>query len=189
MPAPGDPSVRTARLELLWLSPETMRALLAGTVGELGGAAVPSDWVEEMRPRLRMRLAQVERQPERAVFLLRAMIDRRGRELVGHIGFHGPPGANALGAADALELGYTVRAPFRRQGYATEAVLALIAWAERSHGIRRFLASIAPANVASLGLAYRLGFAEVGRVIDDEDGEEIVFELRRPGGSRAGASA
>ena len=64
--------------------------------------------------------------------------------MVGHAGFHGPPGVNGRDLPAALELAYTVFAAYRRRGYAREAVAALLDWARSVHGIRRFLASIAP---------------------------------------------
>jgi RimJ/RimL family protein N-acetyltransferase len=96
--------------------------------------------------------------------------------MVGHVGFHGPPGYNALKAADAVEVGYTIFPEHRRRGYATEAVRALLDWA-RAQGIHRFVASVGPQNEPSLALVRRLGFREVGRHWDDEDGEELEFEL------------
>ena len=49
-------------------------------------------------------------------------------------------------------------------------------WAATEHGVRRFRASVAPDNVASLALVARLGFTVVGRRIDEVDGEELVLE-------------
>jgi RimJ/RimL family protein N-acetyltransferase len=101
-------------------------------------------------------------------------------EMVGHAGFHGPPGRNAQNDPDAVEIGYTIYPDFRRRGYATEAARALIGWARDERGIHRFLFSISPENEPSLAIARRLGFTEVGRHWDDEDGEELEFELRVP---------
>ncbi len=173
------PCIGTARLDLHWLSPELMRGLLDGAVTEIDGAAVSEPWREAMLPRLRMRFAQIEQDPRTAPFLLRTIVERGSSRLIGHIGFHGPPGANALAAADSLELGYGVAPLARRQGYATEAVLGMMDWAAREHRIRRFLASVGPWNAPSLRLVAKLGFVEVARVMDEEDGLEIVFELRR----------
>jgi RimJ/RimL family protein N-acetyltransferase len=80
--------------------------------------------------------------------------------MVGHAGFHGPPGTGGLPPGKA-ELGYTVFPTFRGHGYATEAAIALMEWAE-SRGIRRFAASV-----------------RTGRQWDKEDGLELVFELDR----------
>jgi RimJ/RimL family protein N-acetyltransferase len=97
--------------------------------------------------------------------------------MIGHIGFHGPPGVNGPSRPDSLEVGYTVFEPFRRRGYASEAVSALLEWARDRHGIRDFVAAVGPHNVPSLGLVRRFGFRQTGRQWDDEDGEELVFEL------------
>ena len=95
-----------------------------------------------------------------------------GRPMAGHIGFHGPP--DVVGRA---EMGYTVFPPFRRQGYAMEAAKAMMEWARGRHGVTRFYLSISPENEASLAIAAKLGFRQVGEQIDEEDGLEIVFEL------------
>jgi [ribosomal protein S5]-alanine N-acetyltransferase len=55
-------------------------------------------------------------------------------------------------------------------------VLALLEHA-RGQGVHRFVASVAPENEPSLAIVRRLGFAEVGRHWDDEDGEELEFVL------------
>ena len=99
------------------------------------------------------------------------MVLRGKAEVVGDIGFHGPPDAEGM-----VEIGYSVAEPWRRRGFATEAALALSAWAARQPGVRRLRASVAPDNVASLRVAAQLGLTEVGRQIDEEDGEEIVLE-------------
>jgi len=97
--------------------------------------------------------------------------------MVGHAGFHGPPGVNGRDLPGALELAYTVFAPHRRHGYAREAVAALVDWARSVHGIRRFLASSAPDNEPSTSVVTSIGFVDAGQRWDDEDGLELVFEL------------
>jgi len=75
-------------------------------------------------------------------------------------------------------VGYSVFDPYRRRGYATEVVRALIDWASREHGIHHFVASISPGNEPSLALVRRLGFKHTGQHWDEEDGEELEFELK-----------
>ena len=177
------PSIVSQRLELVALSPEAIGAVLAGQrgeAGELAGIAIPDEWPDEHDERfLRLRADQMRKDPAWGQWLVRALALREpGRPMIGHAGFHGPPGINALRAADAVEVGYTVLPDFRGRGYATEAAGALIEWAHAAHGIRRFIASVAPGNVASLALVGRLGFVQTGSQWDEEDGEELVFELR-----------
>ena len=106
---------------------------------------------------------------------------KRGRPMVGHAGFHGPPGTSASQKPDAVEIGYTIFEPYRGNGYATEAALALIDWARSERGIEIVIASVSPTNVASLAIVRRLGFVQTGTQWDDEDGEELIFELRPRG--------
>ncbi len=169
--------ISTARLDLILFTPETLDAVLSGRASSIEDVALPADWVRSSERVLRRRLDQVSRDPDCADWLLRAMVRRETREFVGRIGFHGPPGANALGAGDAVELGYTVEPEFRRQGFAEEAIRGMMGWA-RTRSVSRFMASTGPTNTPSLALAAKLGFTEVARVIDEEDGPEIVFELR-----------
>ena len=98
---------------------------------------------------------------------MRAMVLPESGQMVGHCGFHGPPGVNGPQDPEAVEIGYTVLLPQRRRGYATEAVQALIAWAVTQHKIRRFIASISPSNQPSIGLVTKLGFRQTGTQWDE----------------------
>ncbi len=169
-------TIATERLELVWLSPPLVEAILDGSRDDLG-FEVPNDWPDEHDRRfLAFRLRQMGDEPARGRWLVRGIVLTETRELIGHVGFHGPPGINSLKAPDAVEVGYTIFAEHRRQGYAGEAVRALLDWA-RTEGIHRFVASVGPENEPSQKLVRRLGFVEVGRHWDDEDGEELEFEL------------
>ena len=57
----------------------------------------------------------------------------------------------------------------------------MIRWACAERGVETFVVSISPSNEASLGMAAKLGFEQVGSQIDEVDGEEWVFELRAAG--------
>ena len=165
------------------MSPPFLEAVLAGDCAE-PDVGLPKGWPDKHdRGFLELRLREMRREPDRQEWLVRALV-RRGddRRMIGHAGFHGPPGVNAVKAADAVELGYTVFEPYRGQGFATEAAQALMHWAESRHGIQHFVASVEPGNAASLALVRRLGFERTGRHWDDEDGEELEFELRISGG-------
>ena len=75
-----------------------------------------------------------------------------------------------------LEIGYEVFEPYRRKGYAKEAVLGMFRWAEPDPAVLRFRATISPDNEPSRNLVTGLGFIEVGTQWDEEDGEETIFE-------------
>jgi RimJ/RimL family protein N-acetyltransferase len=179
------PPILSERLELVSISPGLVTALIApphDEVRRVEGIEVPTGWPDRHDEGfLLLRERQMRDDPGTQEWLVRAIVLREpGRPLIGHIGFHGPPGTNGPGKADAVEMGYTVFAPYRRRGYATEAVEALLGWARRERGIRRFVASVAPSNQPSLAIVRRLGFRETGSQWDEVDGLELVFELERP---------
>jgi RimJ/RimL family protein N-acetyltransferase len=174
------------RLELVSMSGEFVDALLAGRRREaesILALKLPKDWPDNHdRGFLDLRLRELRDRPEAEYWLVYALVlPDRDRPMVGHAGFHGPPGRNALNAPDAVELGYTIFPPYRRRGLAGEAVRALIDWAAAEQDIRHFVASIGPQNEPSLAIVRRLGFQETGRHWDEEDGEELEFELRLSG--------
>jgi [ribosomal protein S5]-alanine N-acetyltransferase len=175
------PAIRSARLDLVSLSPEVVAALLDGrhddAESELA-VRLPDGWPnEDVEGFLRLRLGQMRREPESQEWLVRALVLQSDREMVGHAGFHGPPGTGGLAPGKA-ELGYTVFPSFRGHGYATEAAVALMDWAA-SKGVRHFVASVGPWNEPSLAIVRKLGFVQTGEQWDEEDGLELVFELDR----------
>jgi RimJ/RimL family protein N-acetyltransferase len=92
-------------------------------------------------------------------------------QTIGHIRFHSRP------IGDAVELGYAVFTPWRRQGYATEAAQGAMRWAAAQHGVRRFIASVRPDNLPSQRVVAKLGFRKVGQQLDEIDGVEDVLHL------------
>lgn len=172
------PPIRTARFELASMSMRFMRLLLArdleGAAAEID-AAVPENLPDKLDNFLQFRIADLEVDPAAQPWLGRAVVltEPDGtRRIIGSAGFHAPPDADGR-----VEIGYRVEPAYRRQGVATEVVLALLDWAAGEHGIRRFRASVSPLNLPSLSIIRRLGFHQVGVQIDDIDGKELVFEL------------
>ncbi|HEX7474164.1 MAG TPA: GNAT family protein [Candidatus Limnocylindrales bacterium] len=174
--------ITTARLELTTFTPRAMRATLGtdlATVADDLDAEVPSDLRERLGELFAMRIDQVIADPASIVWLARAMVytdpATGRRRMVGSVGFHAPPD----GTPPTVELGYHVEPGFRRQGYATEAVRAMLDWAA-GQGTHRFRASVGPTNAASLATVAGFGFRQVGSRWDEIDGEELVFETDWP---------
>lgn len=181
MTAPA--TIATPRLDLISMPPAFLEATVAGdldTASRLIGLRVPGEWLDE-RDLAAWRLNDLRKDPGAQPWLLRAIGLRATGEMIGHIGFHTPPGPTYLDATapGGIESGYTIFTPYRRHGYAREALAALIDWAAHEHGIARFVLSISPDNAPSLGIARHFGFVKVGSHIDDEDGPEDVFLLER----------
>ncbi|MFI7599260.1 GNAT family N-acetyltransferase [Actinoplanes sp. NPDC049681] len=119
----------------------------------------------------RRRHRQVSADPVEADWVTGIVWDEDGRRSVGRAGFHGRPSPSGL-----VEIGYAIDPAFRRQGYATAALAALLDRAAREPSVRTVRLSIGPDNEASLALAHRFGFTRVGEQWDDEDGLELVHE-------------
>ena len=163
-------------MRLEGVPPRFIEASLSGgrqDAAETLGGALPSDWPDDhARRRLKMRLVQIIESPISADWLLRGMVRHSDSKMIGYINFHGAP--DERGRA---ELGFTVCEEVRRQGYATDAVMAMMEWAQGLRPIEAFVVSISPQNQPSLSLAASLGFERVGSQMDEIDGEEFVFEL------------
>ena len=171
--------VRSERLDLPLMEAPLLDALIDGdraAVGRLAAYDVPADFPTDGQSEfLRFRRDQLHADPGRYPWSVRAIVLRAERRMVGFVNFHGAPGVNDTGREEALELGWTVFPAFQRRGYATETARALMDWAVRVHGIRRFISATTPDNAASLRVHDKLGFRRTGQVVDGE----VIFELRR----------
>ena len=176
--------IHSRRLDLVPFTPAFLRASLVGDLiqaARLLDVPLLEDW-PTYRDVFELRLAQLEADPSLGPWLLRGMIRREDRCLIGHIGFHTGPDPDHLRklAPGGIEFGFTVLASHRRQGFAREASQALMRWAQSNHGITRFVVSIRPANLPSLALAAKLGFQRIGEHVDEVDGLEHIFRLDLP---------
>ena len=85
------------------------------------------------------------------------MIERRTNSVVGDIGFIGPPDDDGT-----IEVGYSVIPSRRRQGYATEAARAIVAWALDQARVEVVVARCEIDNEPSIRTLERIGFLRVG---------------------------
>src|SRR5271170_613751 len=98
------------RLDLIPMSRDFLRASLQCEMADaqsLLGAAIPDNW-PTIPTVLAMRLRQLEDDPALEPWLLRAMVLRSSRTMIGHIGFHTVPGADYLQpySPGAVEFGF-----------------------------------------------------------------------------------
>ena len=75
--------------------------------------------------------------------------------VIGDGGFVGPP------ADGAVTIGYEIVPVARRQGYATEVIVALAAWALGQPGVEEVRAETLPENEGSIRALCTAGFTEV----------------------------
>jgi ribosomal-protein-alanine N-acetyltransferase len=162
------------------MTPEFVAAVLDGRRDEaaaLLGIQLPEEFPSKGEEGfLGLRLRQMREDDRFQTWCPHAVV--LGGQMIGHAGYHGPPGVNANDDPDAVEFGYRIFPPYRGRGYATEAARMLMDLAKRA-GIRHFVLSVGPDNEPSLAIVRKLGFAQTGERMDDIDGLELVFELKR----------
>lgn len=173
-------TIATARLDLVYMSQEFLEACLAGEherAEELLGLRIPMEW-HEHSALINLRLAQSIEDPDYIPWLPRAIGLRDAGVMVGYFNFHSSPGPEYLSTLSpgGIEFGYEIFAAHQRRGYAQETLVGIMEWSHRAHNMKRFVLSISPTNIPSLGLARKLGFVKIGEHMDEEDGLEDVFE-------------
>ncbi len=162
----------------LRLEPVTPALALAARDGQSSfarrlGAEAPADWCAASLP-LVARAGQGWRQATTRV----VAIHRQEGVVVGDVRFEPPaPAQSRLGD---IEIGYSVAAAWRRQGYATEAAGALIHWLRSEAGAETILAGCNKNNLASVRTLRRLGFW-----LDSNPGRVFWWVLPPPQASRS----
>lgn len=178
IPVPARTVLRTRRLELTPFPSDVARAILAGNwplIADILGSPFPDEWRRDGWSWLGHHLERAERHPFSPAWgprlLLREEVIDDGtrvrKTVIGEAGFHGPPDDGWL------EVGYMIVAEHRRQGFAEEALRALLRWASDQPDVAGFEASVDPGNLASRNLLRKLGFEEEGRYQHHIRGEEL----------------
>ena len=104
---------------------------------------------------------------------------REDGRLIGQIGFADFKRDMVPAVETIPEMGWLFAADAGGKGYATEAALAALAWADRAIGASEIVAIIDAANAASIRIAEKSGFATREQAI--YRGEPILlFRRRRP---------
>lgn len=162
---PAEHVLRTARLQLRLLSPDETRALLDGRSdparpfapgypldGTLVAAAMAMQHEETGNPLGRFGQYQVIRERDGLV--------------IGDIGFHAPPDAGG-----AVSIGFGIVPGARGQGFATEALRAMLDWALAQPEVSSVHADTDYVNIASHHVLAAAGM----RLVADE-GDRRVYE-------------
>ena len=158
--------LHTSRLDLLLLDPDGARALVEGLNhnGHPWAAGYP---LGSSLLRAEMTIAAAAQKMPLGAFGTYQVIRRADDRVIGDIGFMGPPDATG-----AVSVGCAITEDAQGQGYATEALAAVLEWARRQSGLTCVLADTTRSNLASQRLLERAGLHRVG-----EDGELIYYLL------------
>lgn len=183
--APG--TLRTARLLMVPATAPLLRAELSGAdaLAAQTGARVPAEWPPELYDEAAMRwsLEWLIAHPEGAgwsfYYLVLPEPDRvPDRVLIGIAGFKGLPDADGT-----VEIGYSIVAPHRRRGLASEAVRALVDFAFEDARVIRIVAETLPELAPSIGVLEKCGFTYDGP--GSEDGVIRFARARTADATRA----
>jgi [ribosomal protein S5]-alanine N-acetyltransferase len=170
--------IETDRLILRTVPLAALASTAAGHVKPtkaLVGEHLTEAWFEDSWV-YQMRYDQWIADPSYAPWSVRAIASKETGDIVGNMNCHHKPMPFVLDGREflAVEMGYTVFEPWRRQGIAFEAVRAFTAWA-KTQGVAGIILSISPENNPSLALARKLGAQKIGSQIDEKDGPEDIY--------------
>jgi RimJ/RimL family protein N-acetyltransferase len=156
--------IDTTRLALVLLEPETARDLAAGMNHDglrwASGYPMGSTLLHA-----ELTTAAAAHGRPLGMFGTYQVVRREDDTVIGDAGFMGPPDATG-----AVHVGCGIAESAQRQGYATEALTALLAWAREQSGLTCVLADTTRSNVGGQRLLERIGMHRVG-----EDGELIYY--------------
>ena len=176
------PDLLTQRLTLVAITPSLLR-LDAPQLARALNADVPGLWPpEHWEPHVFDFLErQYDRAPHTIAWNRYVLLRSQPGTLIGTIG--GFP-RNETEA----EIGYSILGPWQRQGFATEALLAILNEISRTAAVETITAQTFPHLVASIRVLEKCGFAPAGA--GDEEGT-VRYRRTTPGftpGSLAASS-
>ena len=145
-------------------------------LGDLLKAEVPTDWppsdYAEALPEI---IRDLELRPEMegwwVYYFVRKRAEAGERKLIGCGGFKGCPSEDG-----SVEMGYGLLPEFHRQGFASEAAFAMVAFAFGHPTVSRVFADTGVDNTPSRHLLEKLGFRPIG---DGAEAGTIRYDLPR----------
>lgn len=162
MSRPGVSSIESPRLYLAPASVDITQADLDGpeALGNALGVPVPPEWPPELysRPALAVVLQQLRDRAEHGWSTWYLAGREPGQGLIGVCGFKGRPDARG-----SVEISYSILAPFRNSGFASEAVQRLVDWAFSHAQVTEVTAETMPHLRQSIRVLEKNGFAHAGK--------------------------
>jgi RimJ/RimL family protein N-acetyltransferase len=165
-PPSGAVEIQTARLDLVPVTAESLRCQVGfgpqmyADLGAAIHAEIPTEWPpENWEPHVLDYLLNLIAEEPEATGWGRYLLLRHpgGRTLIGTFGCAFPKAETGQ-----AELGYGLLPSWQRQGFAAEAVLAMLPWLQSQRTIRAFVAQTFPNLRGSIRVLEKCGFAHVG---------------------------
>jgi ribosomal-protein-alanine N-acetyltransferase len=167
-------TMHTIETERLILKPFIADAAEAATrsraeAEKLIGYAILKDWLDEdLLNYLPVYIAEQRFDPSVLGWGMWLIIHKQHETVIGDLGFKGRP------KDGAVEIGYKLIAPYRRQGYMVEAVTALMDWGFSQVGVHKIVAECLVDNFASIGVLEKIGMKRTGTVYNPEEGSNLI---------------
>lgn len=168
----------TKRLELVAGTVELARAEIndRGAFARLLNAPIPASWPPPLNDANSQQhfLSTLQKAgPADAGWTLWFCILREPRCLVGNAGFKRRP------SRGCVEIGYSILEAHQRNGYCTEAVQALIAWAFEQPEVQTVLADTLPGLTPSIRVMEKCGLMFAGEGPIEDGMRTIRYQLPR----------
>lgn len=138
--------IETKRLRIYTASRDAMETL------------IDSQTSDEMKKAYTEMLEGCLKYPEQWVWRAVWMIELKDGTHIGDLSFKG------IDSDGAVEIGYGVLREFEGQGYATEAVSAVVQWADMQPEVTRIEAETETGNFASQRVLEKCGFIAAGEI-------------------------
>jgi [ribosomal protein S5]-alanine N-acetyltransferase len=152
------PTIETKRLKMVPFSLEVMKAALYARdrLPALTGAQVPTDWPgNDLAEVLPLFIADMEDDPLRVAWD-GVIIHKDSMTIIGDMGLKNGP--DERGIAD---VGYSIVLAYRNQGYATEMLRGVIAWAFERQGLVAITAECIYDNIGSIRVLEKAGLCRL----------------------------
>lgn len=154
--------ITTRRLKLLPCSLEVTQAAISKNKSEvetLLGVKVPDEWyASEVIDFFPVYTQMLRDDPSHLGWGVWLMIHVDDSTLIGDLGFGGKPDEQGT-----VEMGYEVLAAYRNQGYAFEAVNALVNFAFTQPKLQKIIAHCPDDHAISIHILKKLGMQLIGR--------------------------
>ena len=147
--------ITTARLNIEVASDDEMRLLIEKQTSE------------EMKAAYGEMFAGCQANPEQRQWYAVWFLRLKSGEIIGDYCFKG------LLADGSTEIGYGLEPDYWGKGYATEAVIAAVGWAQKQPCVKRIEAETEPGNIASQRVLEKAGFIPTGT--NGEEGPRFVW--------------
>ena len=169
--------IQTRRLELPPCSVQVAQAIVRNRVDveTLLGLRVSDDWPAlDLQEFLPVYVQQLEADPSLLGWGVWLMVHRADQKMIGDLGFKGRPDTEGT-----VEIGYSVVPGYRSQGYAVEAVRALVDWAFAQQDVKRITAECDLDNAPSVRIHEKSGFQCL-----ETGGNLLKWELKKATGQQ-----